>query len=116
MSGAAAFSVGEHGGHVVVHGKDGNSGAWLSVSEYGGSLDAYGNDGKLRASLGIYEHGGIVSAISKDGKSGGAVLVVTEHGGHVQVSGKGEGVAVMSINEYGNGAVFTRDKNGNPLK
>ena len=66
MSGAAAFSVGEHGGHVVVHGKDGQSGAWLRADE---------------------------------------------HGGRVQVKGKGEGKAVIGINEYGNGAVSTWDKN-----
>ena len=39
-----------------------------------------------------------------------------EHGGVVKVKGKGEGEALMSINEYGNGTVFTRDTNGNPLK
>ena len=71
--------------------------------------------GKSGVIISSGEDGGVVSAYDKDGQSG-VSLVVTEHGGHVQVSGKGEGVAVMSINEYGNGAVFTRDKNGNPLK
>ena len=65
--------------------------------------------------LGIGEHGGYVDAVGKDGKSR-AALGVIEHGGFVQVKGKGEGVALMSINEYGNGTVFTRDKNGNPQK
>ena len=58
------------------------------------------------------EDGGFVYALGKDGLSG-AWLGTTEHGGHVQVNGKGEGKAVMSINEYGNGAVSTLDKNGN---
>ena len=34
-------------------------------------------------------------------------------GGTVLVSGKGEGKAVMGINEYGNGAISAWDKNGN---
>ena len=95
---------------------DGKTIVRLGAGVHGGYVDAYDKDGQSGVSLVVTEHGGRVDAISKDGKSGGAVLVVTEHGGHVQVSGKGEGVAVMSINEYGNGAVFTRDKNGNPLK
>ena len=37
----------------------------------------------------------------------------TEHGGRVDVFNKqGENRAVMSVNEYGNGAVSTWDKNG----
>ena len=71
----------------------GKTAALLSVDEDGGSVGAFGKDGKSRASLGVIEHGGFV-----------------------QVKGKGEGMAVMSINEYGNGTVFTRDKNGNLLK
>ena len=68
-------------------------------------------DGKMGVLLTTTEHGGSVSAYGKDGKSG-ASLSITEDGGHVQVKGKGEGVAAMSINEYGNGAVSTWDKNG----
>ena len=30
----------------------------------------------------------------------------------MEVKGKGDGAAVMAINEYGNGAVSTWDKNG----
>ena len=40
------------------------------------------------------------------------VLAVDEGGGRVEVAGKDEGAAVMGINEHGNGAVWTRDKNG----
>ena len=39
-------------------------------------------------------------------------IQLDEHGGYVQVKGKGEGAAVMGINEYGNGAMSTWDKNG----
>ena len=41
------------------------------------------------------------------------ILATNEDGGAVQVNGKGEGKAVMSINEDGDGAVSTWDKNGN---
>ena len=39
-------------------------------------------------------------------------LRAVEHGRHVVARGKGEGMAMMSITEYGNGAVSTWDKNG----
>ena len=41
-----------------------------------------------------------------------AALSIDELGGRVQVNGKGEGAAAIGINEYGNGAVSTWDKNG----
>ena len=42
-----------------------------------------------------------------------AGLCVDEHGGKVHVYGKkSEGAALMSINEYGDGAVSPWDKNG----
>ena len=85
--------------------------AGLRITEHGGSVDALGKDGQSRAALAVTEHGGSVSAFGKDGKSG-ALLSITEDGGHVQVKGKGDGQAVIGINEYGNGAVSTWDKNG----
>lgn len=39
-------------------------------------------------------------------------LYINKHGGCVRLSGKSEGKAFMGINEYGNGAVSTWDKNG----
>ena len=101
----------EYGGVVSALGKDGKSGALLRADEHGGRVSALGKDGKSGAGLSITEHGGSVDALGKDGESW-ALLSITEDGGHVQVKGKGEGVAAMSINEYGNGAVSTWDKNG----
>ena len=48
------------------------------------------------------------------GASGSAVMKVDEHGGVVHAFGKGDDNArvSMGVNEYGNGAVGTRDKNG----
>ena len=101
----------EHGGSVLTPGKDGKSVASLGVDEHGGSVSAFGKDGQSAVMLGVDEHGGGVSAFGKDGQLA-AMLAAKEHGGHVHVNGKGEGVAAMSINEYGNGAVSTWDKNG----
>ena len=99
------------GGQVVVFGKDGKPGALLGVDEYGGGLNVFGKDGKSGAMLNVNEHGGSVSVFGKDVKLR-VWLNVKEHGGVVSVYGKGEGKAVMGINEYGNGAVSTWDKNG----
>ena len=90
---------------------DGKTRVYLTTDEYGGLVYALGKDGKPAVALDITEHGGRVKAFGKDGKSG-ALFRVTEHGGRVHLPGKGEGKAVMSINEYGNGAVSTWDKNG----
>ena len=72
-------------------------------------------DGKTEVIISSGEDGGSVFAYGKDGKPAVA-LGVTEHGGLVYVKGKGEGMAAIGINEYGNGAVSTLDKNGNLLK
>ncbi len=112
---------------------DGKTRVNLTTDEYGGVVYAFGKDGKLGAELSVDERGGVVSVAGKDGKSvvvlhiselgggfvvahwqggSGAVLGTTEHGGHIRVDGKGGGRVAMSINEYGNGAVSTWDKNG----
>lgn len=130
-----ALGVTEYGGRVVVMDKDRKSGVTLGIREYGsgggsGSVRVYGNDGKSKVRLDGYNdgsvvvrgkygetsiwvnaHGGSVDIRGKDGKLK-AVLAVTEHGGSVEVAGKDEGAAVMGINEFGNGVVWTRDKNG----
>ena len=129
----AKLSIDEHGGRVAVQGKDGQSGAFLVVGENGGVVGVAGKDEKTLAQLGVGDHGGRVNVVSKDGQSGavlgidehgGRVIVAGnggqssarlgagEHGGYVRVYGKGEGKAGIGINEYGNGAVSTWDKNG----
>ena len=96
---------------LTVVDQDGKMRVRLTTTEHGGFVSAIGKDGKSVALLGITEHGGSVSAIGKDGKLA-ALLAAKEHGGYVHVEGKGKGMAVMSINDYGNGAVSTWDKNG----
>ena len=83
----------------------------ISSGEDGGRVRAIGKDGISGVMLGVDvdEGGGLVFV---QGKGGTALLAVTEHGGRVHLQGKGEGKAAMGINEYGNGAVSTWDKNG----
>ncbi len=77
----------------------------------GGRVDVYDKDIKAHASLHVDDHGGRVIAFGKDWRSH-AVLSISEYGGRVEVNSKGDGTAVMGINEFGNGAVSTWDKNG----
>lgn len=108
----AQLSAGEDGtGSVSVIGKDYKGLAILKVIEHKGIVVAYGNDGKAKVGLGVDEHGGRVNVYGADGNLRSA-LIAGEHGGRVSVYGKGEGSAIMGINEYGNGAVSTWDKNG----
>ena len=121
------------GGYVGVNNKDGKTAVWLSVSDDDGIVNVKGKDEKSSLRLGVNESGGNVAMFGADGKSGSwvgvneyggrvevydkagqpsAYVSVGEHGGHVQVNGKGDGAAVMGINEYGNGGVSTFDKNG----
>ena len=106
-----------YGGYVGVIGSDG-SWARLAIDEYGGRVGISNKDQDSRVELGIgadgigaygMSHGGYVTV--HDRKSG-VSLKTDEHGGLVEVRGGGEGQAVMGINEYGNGAVSTWDKNG----
>lgn len=108
----ASLSVGEDGtGSVTVVGKDYKGLVMLKVIEHKGFVVAYGNDGEAKVGLSVDEHGGRVDAYGADGNLR-SQLIAGEHGGRVSVYGKGEGSAIMGINEYGNGAVSTWDKYG----
>ena len=67
--------------------------------------------GNGKAVLTITEHGGLVVVYGIDGQSL-ASLGVDKRGGRVNVFGKTKINAAMGINEYGDGAVTTWDKNG----
>ena len=72
-------------------------------------------EGVLR--VGLMDEG-IASVLDKDGKDGKdgkakVAMTVDENRGHVVVYGKNaESKASMGVNDYGNGAVSTWDKNG----
>ena len=106
-----SLSTDENGGVVHAAGNDGQS-VLLRIIEQGGQVAVFKGPTSPGAVLHVDEHGGYVAAYDSLGKIG-ARLGVTEHGGHVQVTDKGKGKATMGINEYGNGAISTWDKNGN---
>lgn len=95
---------------VVVDGDNGF--VSLTANQSGGYVNVYGT-GQGGAAMGVNENGGIVYVRDKDDKNC-AQIGVTEHGGRIEVLGKGNGKsqASMGVNEYGNGAVSTWDKNG----
>ena len=71
-----------------------------------------GENGKGGALMIVNEDGGFVSLKGTDGDSGGT-MAIGEYGGFVSVYGRGNDYAraKMGVNEYGNGAVSTWDKN-----
>ena len=98
------------GVHRYGHGKEIGA-VQVSIDEFGGRLNVYGKDLVSVAGIRVDDDGGQVYTHAKHGKSY-AVLGIDEHGGRVELRGKGEGGAAIGINEYGNGAVSTWDKNG----
>ena len=82
--------------------------------ELGGRVQIYDEVGATMVVLARDERGGFINVSGKDSLSG-VSLRNLEHGGRVSTSSSlGKAWAVMGINEYGNGAVSTYDKNGHP--
>ena len=125
-----------NGGYVVVYNKDfattGDGAAKMNINEFGaGELSAVSAGGMAQMRAGgeggvveildrrglimmdFSEYGGRIVAGGRD-NSGLAQMGVAKGGGWISVSGVGdsEAKAVMSVNEYGNGAVSTWDTNG----
>ena len=107
----------EFDGGLYVFGGDGKIRARMVVDISGGLVNVSSNDGKIRALMGAVKHGGEVRVTGKHEKKG-AKMGMDEHGGMVAVSGKAgrDPKAVMGVNEYGDGALSTWDKNGYRLK
>ena len=83
----------------------------LADQVMGGRILGWNEAGKPTVKLSTAEHGGVVGVYGKGGKA--VEMEVTEHGGRIDVfNNQGENRAVMSVNEYGNGAVSTWDKQG----
>ena len=115
----AVMGVNEHGGNILVSGRDieGDIGASaeMSVDEHGARVSVNNKDYTSGAEMRSYENGGRVNIDAK----GRTVATMGSwlHGGQVGVYGKAllPG-AEMSINEYGHGVVSTRDTNDNLLE
>lgn len=79
----------------------------------GDSLHIFG--GGKSVSVLIDEHGGAFRVTAKGEEPGAVEIGVTNRGGRVDVYGKGpnrKSRVVLSVNEYGNGAIGTWDKDG----
>ena len=91
--GAVVIGSNEHGGNVLMIGKEfltNPRGVEMHITEFGGAITVKNNK---------WEEG--------------VKLVATEDGGMVVLcNNQGEIRAVIGVNEYGNGAVSTWDKNG----
>ena len=110
VDGEESAKLGSYGMSVV--GKEGKGKAYVMVNNGGGVVSVYGN-GREGVRMAINEDGGAVRVFGKDG-GGSAGMAIDEDGGAVRVFGKGDqpARAAIEINEYGNGAVSTWDKNG----
>ena len=105
----------EHGGYFNIKGKYGVPMVMLNIDEHGGHVNVYSTAQVPNMPVGVDEHDFAMNSLAfsqLEKRVPKALLSVTEHGGRVEVKGKGEGAAVMGINDYGNGAVSTWDKNG----
>ncbi len=109
----AAIGTALEGGVISLENAEGKTGVFVAAGEDGGSLNIEDAKGNGRILLSYYDkmNAGLVQII---GENGSAQITVDEYGGDVSVFGKGsdESRAVMGVNEYGNGAVSTWDKNG----
>ena len=104
---------GDNQAGVHVFGDNGKGQARLYAGEDGGQVDIWGSDRKLKATVNgdNDEQGGQVAVFGNDHASE-AVLKIDHHGGVLRTYGRTQGSAAMGINQYGNGAVTTWDKNG----
>lgn len=114
-NGDAGLDITELGGRVYVSDSDSDPRAVVKVNEYGGVIGVSSKDDTKGADIGIAEHGGMIGVYAEDGKQ--AAMRIEAHGGRVDVYSKGSDTtrATIGVNEYGNGAVSTWDKNGYSL-
>lgn len=108
-NGTASFSVNHKNGGKV----------FMSATDDGGFVSINGaNHNKILASIGVTDDGesGLISVKRYDhGKQiGAAQLKANQYGGLLSIYGKtdNESRVTVGMNEYGNGAISTWDKNG----
>ena len=115
---AAVFTTEKGTGSFSAHHKNGAK-AYMSAIESGGYVSIGGRNHKNNLALiAVTDDGesGMISVYRYDHgmKTGAVQLMTDENGGTLSVYGKAddESRVAVSINEYGNGAVSTWDKNG----
>lgn len=115
--GVVALAIDKNGGFIVVGGKGRDSGGvTIQHNQLGGVIRVSGNgpSNYASATMDIKEHGGRVTVFSKRNADERVHMGVTQQGGSVAVFGEGNNLsrAIVTVNEYGNGAISTWDKNG----
>ena len=99
--------IGERGGAILLYDNEGKRRAVVDTQEVGL------RDGGAWATMGIDLDGGCVDVRGAQDVLAGATIGVNENGGIVEVYDKNHKAgAVMGINNGGDGAVSTSDKNG----
>ena len=110
---AVLILPGSNGGSLSIQDSNGELVAGLSAGSEGGFLSVHDAKNESSVFLGQNDekNGGLITV---RGANGFAQISIDEHGGVMSVFGKGsdKSRAVMGVNEYGNGAVSTWDKNG----
>ncbi len=98
--------------------KDGELAMSLEATKHGGTIALCRKGNSLGGVyIGNEEYGATVSVYGRNGPSDGMVRIsVAEHGGIVSVYGEGKSQIAMGINEHGNPAIGSWDKNGFRLK
>lgn len=81
----------------------------MGIGKHGGLVSLHSEERK-RAGIIVDEHGGKV--ILQDAGGVRAGMSMGEHGGRVSVYGKETGMAMMDINESGDGGFSSWDSNG----
>lgn len=120
------LEIGEQGGKIVVEGqtsgrqrKDGTfemtshdgKKVEIGIGNHGGYVIARGKRGA--AQIGIGEYGGDISMVGDNDNEPIIWMRTNENGGNIALYGNdGKQRVGMGVNEYGNGAVSTWDKNG----
>ena len=109
--GVAKMRADGDGGAVEILGRSGA--IMMKFSEYGGRIVAGGRKNSGLAQLGVGKRGGWVSVSGAGDSEGKARMSIDEDGGSVEVYGNdGKQRVAIGVNEDGNGAVSTWDKNG----
>ena len=98
---------------IVIYNKQGNSAVVLRSTEDSNVVALAGKQGN--SAIGLLSHEDVGNSLTICNKQGEEVVMLhsTEYGGRVDVlNNQAKPRAVMGVNEYGNGAVSTWDKNG----
>ena len=137
--GTVRLTTNEHGGEFYLSNSSGQRAASISIDEHGSSFRLTDNAFPFNGQILLSTKEGTPFVAVSGPKGEHAEMTIDEHGGRVEVSGKGEFwlegmslsendpfvpvpdkdkkvAAMMRVNKEGNGTFSSWDENGNPLK